>query len=164
MMSNVFFKLFSSINIIIVTVISYDNIRFSNYILYETNTFYCFIGIYIIWVRTIVHFVYLQLYQIKLVSYTSISIIIFLTFFFLSSTLEIPFPTLPKVQHLTDYALLIFLFTTKGMHLVVNLFFPRTDWSYTAYKFPQKTLVPCFGSPIFEWQYFLLIVYREKQR
>src|SRR5699024_9991114 len=88
-MSNVFFKLFSSINIIIVTVISYDNIRFSNYILYETNAFYRFIGVYIIWVRAIVHFVYLQLYHIKLVSYTSLRIIMFLTFFFLSSTLEI---------------------------------------------------------------------------
>src|SRR5699024_3469359 len=127
MMSNVFFKLFSSINIIIVTVISYDNIRFSNYILYETNTFYCFIGIYIIWVRTIVHFVYLQLYQIKLVSYTSISIIIFLTFFFLSSTLEIPFPTLLKFQHLTDYALLIFFIQKNGIHLVYYFFILRID-------------------------------------
>ena len=55
MVGHMFFKLFCTIYIIVVGIIAYCNIRASDYIFNEADTFNCFIWINCIWIRSVLH-------------------------------------------------------------------------------------------------------------
>src|SRR5699024_4518509 len=102
MMCNVFFKILSSINIIIVTVFSHDNIRFSDYIFYETNVFYCFFRLIFIWVGSLLLIIFFLFFYFSYLLYIVFALFIPLIFFFLLTILGIHFLILLMVQHLID--------------------------------------------------------------